>query len=133
MRRAAIGGAFAIASALVGCVFVADLGTDGYQLAPQDAAGSQDAGVCDGDASCTVLTLGCASAAECDAGSVCCLASTGTTCQPGPPCGTGTLGYQICATSTECGDASCVSQQCSFAGGAPLRFSACGLIPFCSP
>jgi hypothetical protein len=130
-RRAPLLGVVASGVALVGC-FVVTGSTDGYQRAPFDA------GAADADGAAVGLSLACLSAADCphDAGAqICCLVPSSLTsaaaaCQ-GAPC-SGSFSVQLCKTSSECASASCISQQCAFAG-ATITLQACGSVPTCSP
>lgn len=118
MRAAA---AFALAVVLclaAGCVLFTG-STEGYSLI--DAGASS-----------------CTAAAQCDAGSVCCLVisastttSTSGTCQASCR-----LTYpQLCTTNAECGDAGpCSRQSCSVeaGGGLSVPLQACGVFPECT-
>jgi len=123
--------AFAAVAACASCLLVTG-STDGYDLDPQEAGATR----ADGSADATGLSLGCISAVDCasDGGAaVCCLSlsslsAASTSCQAAR-C-SGSLGAQLCATDAECGDASCVSQQCSFAGAA-VNLRACGKLLTC--
>jgi len=120
---------------LPGCVLFTG-STSGYQLVDAGVEASS----CEA-AACLVSAIQCASAADCtgEAGAgVCCLDVTstsvsGTSCAakacPGP------LSIQLCAvsaaTSSECGGAACVLQNCTV-GGTTTPIRACGTFPFCT-
>jgi hypothetical protein len=120
-------GALAVAAALVRCAILTG-DTAGYSLVP-DAA-----------------TYSCHSAADCDAGQVCCLtlsiAASGlnavAACQSGPPCRSilpglpGVQPIQFCEAGAECADdAGCLSQRCSPGDAADSVIKACGHIVGC--
>jgi hypothetical protein len=106
------------------CTVFMNLDTNGY--GPVDASVAQDSG-CEPGIAC----LECVAGVNCDGGRICCLAASliSLDCEMGPTCSTG---VQLCQTDVECAGGSCVHQQCSFDGGAPLKIRACGTIAFCS-
>jgi len=121
MRAKALGPALALAmvvagSAFVGCILVTS-GTDGYSVVDSGASS-------------------CMAAADCEAGSVCCLvvnaASTSTAGTCASSC---SLSYpQLCKATSECGDAgACTKQSCTVdaGGGLSVTLQACGLLPVC--
>jgi len=109
-----------VAAALPGCLLLTG-STDGYQLVDAGSEGGA-----------------CSSAADCagDAGAqVCCLvltstSSAGSACAP-QSC-TQAPAVQLCKSDAECGNASCVSQTCTY-GGLMVPIHACGNVPLCSP
>jgi hypothetical protein len=111
-----------------GCQLFMNLDVSGYDAAPSDAQ------ACGADAPC--VTLGCTSGADCDGGSVCCLAvvasaapSGVSSCQRGP---CGAVAIQLCGASPECGSSGSCSP-CTL-GGVPLSVCDSTLTSFaCSP
>jgi hypothetical protein len=116
-----------------GCALFYDLGTGGYSLASDGGTGAGD---CGADAACPSFVVSCLGAGDCDAGMVCCLALEGgaalgaqSACSVGP-CG-GPVPVQLCRTSTECTQGSCVLQTCAV-GTNTAEIGACGLQAFCT-
>jgi hypothetical protein len=116
------------------CAIFTDLDVDAYKLgdASSDAHAS-DANVCDTGA-CPTVSLACVSSANCDKGSVCCLAVAGPdaailNCQTSCP----SLSYQLCANDAECGgEVHCIQQMCPVSG-VVVQVGACGSLPTCAP
>jgi hypothetical protein len=99
-----------------GCILFTG-GTEGYALMDSGASS-------------------CSSAAECEAGSVCCLiVSAATTSTAGTCAASCAQSYpQLCTTTPECGDAgACTKQSCTIDGGEGISvpLQACGLLPLC--
>jgi hypothetical protein len=114
----AIGVALAVLVALAGGCVIFTGSSDGYSV--------NEAG-----------TPTCASAADCRGGAVCCLVVTSSTTSTAGTCmsSCSTSYPQLCAKSSECGDAgSCSMLSCSVdAGGVGVSVSiqACGTVPGC--
>lgn len=138
MRRVGRGVIFATGAATMalGCFLVTG-GTGGYTLAPPEA------GVCSYDASALGVTLSCACASksDCDAGTpFCCFGlgtgtssstiAAGSTCEK-HACDAATT-VQLCHQNSECVDAACIKQTCSY-GEVPVPVQACGMLPNCTP
>jgi hypothetical protein len=110
--------AFLALVCLTDCAWVTNLGSDGYRLEEGGALS------------------GCASAADCDGGGICCVTSLSpmaTSCQPScmslPLVG----GVQVCMSNGECAGGTCVAQDCS---GNPMNanpINACGTLAACTP
>jgi hypothetical protein len=120
-----------------GC-FLLTGSTDGYTLAPPEA------GICTIDASSltslgVTLSCGCTSSADCHAGArFCCfgVSLTGTSASGASSCQAtacdAAVGAQLCEQSSECVDAACIGQTCTFSElSIPVR--ACGHVNGCTP
>ncbi len=118
MRAALIASVAAVLVAAAGCVLVTG-STDGYALVDSGSAS-------------------CQSAHDCSAGNVCCLSTASSSavaaitgacaasCSVSLP--------QLCAASSECGDAGACALQTCMPDGSPLSvtFHACGKVPGCT-
>ncbi len=122
--------AIAAGTAAAGCFLITG-GTGGYELAPPEA------GICSIDAGVTV-TCACASSSDCLEGGrqFCCFGLSTTTlsasssCQA-TPCDAA-AGPQLCKMSSECVDASCTLQTCSF-DSLSIPVQICGTLAGCTP
>jgi hypothetical protein len=108
-----------------GCQVFMDLDTDGYDAAPTPACGA--------DAKCAAFD--CRSAADCEAGEICCGATGASTgdggvlvaalsCHAGP-CGDSAV--QFCLSDSECGGAAGSCGPCTFEG---VAFRVCTSSPY---
>lgn len=147
MRRALLAAAIGAGAALAGCFVITGGTDDSYHPPAFDAGDQADADLCAIDGGFS-LGLGCSSSADCtgddggDAGGQCCLLGQlqgfglcGVRTQCAPSCENAGGGKsvplaQLCMSSGECADASCVSQTC-LQKGSSIQISACGQLAFC--
>jgi hypothetical protein len=124
-----------------GCALFMDLNSEPYrqsEAGPGESTCALDAG----DGGCAILSLSETCSSDCPSGEACCVTanlsgslvdgSLAASCRTPSACASLANSFQICASSTECGDGgSCIAQTCSL-GGPSVTVRACARIPLCT-